>query len=305
MNKTIALLIITSLIIGFSACKTNNERFNNAEYQKSISLWKQKRLENLKSEKGWLNLVGLHWLNEGKNTFGSDTKNNIVFPDNAPKSIGSIFLFKEHISIKINADIDVFINDSLTKQASVYSYANENTTHFKLNSFKWYIIKRGNRYGIRLRDLESPLISKINEIPAFPVDCKWRIKCRFEKFDTPEEIEVPNVLGESDTEKCYGLLKFEINGKEHALRPLGDGINQNFFVIFADATSTIETYGTGRFLSVEKPNKKGITYIDFNKATNPPCAFTQYATCPLPPKGNILTAKITAGEKTGPHIGHH
>ena len=117
--------------------------------------------------------------------------------------------------------------------------------------------------------------------------------------------KIPNVLGDIEFEKCYGLLKFQIDEKEYSLMPLGDGVNSELFLIFADETSAEETYGAGRFLSVEKSDKNGKTYIDFNKATNPPCAFTEFATCPLPPRENILPVKILAGEKINEHFGHH
>ncbi len=304
MNKSIKLVSFL-LLISLFACKPKPATLNEEEYIKSVKEWQSQRLERLKSETGWLNLVGLHWLKEGQNPFGSSDANNIIFPEKAPEFIGSYILFKDNISVVINDDVDVFINDSLLKEHMVYSDADDNTTSFSVGSFRWYIIKRGDRYGIRLRNLESPLIDKISEIPSFPIDPKWRIKAKFEKFDSPKEIAIPNVLGDTEFEKCYGLLKFKIDGKEHSLMPLGDGIKGGFFLIFADETSAEETYGAGRFLSVEKPDEDGYTYIDFNKATNPPCAFTDFATCPLPPKENILKVKVLAGEKINEHFGHH
>ena len=301
-NYRIFLLLI---FLGLFSCKSKTDNFNEKDYIKSVQEWQQERLENLKSESGWLNLVGLHWLKEGENPFGSNDANNIIFPENAPGFIGSIALYKGHVSIIINEDVGVYINDSLLKEYDVITDADANTTVFKMGSFKWHIIKRGERYGIRLRDLESPLINQITELLSFPIDPNWRIKAKFEKFDSPKKIAIPNALGDIEYEQCYGLLKFNIDDEEFSLMPLGNGIDNNFFLIFADETSAEETYGAGRFLSVEKPDENGITYIDFNKATNPPCAFTDFATCPLPPKENILTVEILAGEKTGEHIGHH
>ena len=305
MKRLITLIILFSMLTSFFSCQSKKEKFNEEEYVKSVKDWKAQRLENLKSETGWLNLVGLYWLNEGQNPFGSNEANNIVFPENAPDFIGTIILYKGNLSISIDEGAEVYINDSLLKEHDVYTDADPNTTMFKTGSLRWYIIKRGDRYGIRLRDVESPLIEKITEIPSFPINPKWRLKAKYKKFEKPKEIAIPNVLGDIEFEKCYGLLIFEKNGKEYSLTPLGDGINNDFFVIFADETSAEETYGAGRFLSVKKPNKKGVTYIDFNKATNPPCAFTDFATCPLPPKENILPIEITAGEKINEHFGHH
>lgn len=305
MKKLYSIVVVFTLVLAIFSCKSDKEKMNKEEYVQSHKEWEKSRLERLKSENGWLNLVGLHWLKEGENPFGSNEANNIVFPEKAPEFIGSYMLYKNYISIRIEPDVDVYINDSLLKEHKVYTDADKNSTHFKLDDFRWHIIKRGDRYGIRLRDLKSPLLEEITEIPTFPIDLKWRVKANFEPFDTPKKIAVPNFLGDVDYEKCYGLLKFNIDGQELSLMPLGDGVKENFFVIFADETSAEETYGAGRFLSVEKPDKNGITFIDFNKATNPPCAFTDYATCPLPPKENILPVKVLAGEKTNELIGHH
>ena len=305
MNFKLKFLPLIFIVILLFSCKSENKPLDNESYTKSIKEWQNKRLESLKSENGWLNLVGLYWLDEGENPFGSNIANNIVFPSDAPEFIGSFSLYKDEISVRIENDVEVFINDSLLKEHDVFSDMDENTTVFKCGSFKWYIIKRGDKYGIRLRNLESPLIDQITEIPYFPIDSKWRVKAEFKPFETPKEIAIPNVLGDIEYEKCYGELIFSIDDKEFSLMPLGDGIDNNLFLIFGDETSAEETYGAGRFLSVEKPDKDGITYIDFNKATNPPCAFTDFATCPLPPKENILAVKVLAGEKVNEHIGHH
>ncbi len=305
MNRLISGFIILTIAFSLFSCKSNNKSFNKDEYIDSVKQWQTNRLERLKAENGWLNLVGLYWLQEGQNPFGSNPANNIVFPEKAPEFIGSYITYKGNVSVAIHQDVDVFINDSLLKEHEVLTDTDHNTTHFKHGSLRWHIIRRGDQLGIRLRDLESPLIDKITEIPSFPIDPKWRIKAKFEKYDEPKTIAIPDVLGNTEYEKCYGELKFKVDGKEYALMPLGDGVNGNLFVIFADETSAEETYGAGRFLSVEKPNEKGFTYIDFNKATNPPCAFTDYATCPLPPRENVLAVKIMAGEKINELIGHH
>ncbi|MCD4832350.1 MAG: DUF1684 domain-containing protein [Bacteroidales bacterium] len=301
-NFRIFLLLI---FLGLFSCQSNTEKFNEKDYIKSVQEWQQQRLENLKSETGWLNLVGLYWLKKGQNPFGSNEANNIIFPEKAPDFIGTIILYKGNLSISVNEDVSVYVNDSLTIEHNINTDMEDNTTIFKMGSFSWHIIKRDDRYGIRLRDLESLLIEQFTEIPYFTVDPNWRIETKFERFDSPKEIAVPNVLGDVEFEKCYGLLKFQIEEKEYSLMPLGDGVNSGLFLIFADETSAEETYGAGRFLSVEKPDKNGKTYIDFNKATNPPCAFTDFATCPLPPRENILPVKILAGEKINEHFGHH
>ena len=304
MYKNISKIIVIIFLASVMSCQSEKEPFNEEEYVNSVQAWQTKRLERLKAENGWLNLVGLHWLKDGQNPFGSNEANNIIFPENAPEFIGTIILYKGNLSISIDKDVEVFINDSLLKESDIITDADKGKTQFKMGDFRWHIIKRGDRYGIRLRDINSPLVKQITEVPSFPINSKWRLEAKFEKFDTPKEIAVPNVLGNTEFEQCYGLLKFEIDGVKHSLMPLGNG-SSSFFVIFADESSAEETYGAGRFLSVEKPDEKGNTIIDFNKATNPPCAFTDFATCPLPPKENILSIEILAGEKINEHFGHH
>ena len=305
MHKYNLRIFLLLIILGIFSCQSNTKKINEADYIKSVHEWQEQRLQSLKSENGWLNLVGLHWLKEGQNPFGSNEANNIIFPEKAPGFIGTIILYKGNISISVDKDVSVYVNDSLITERIINTDMEDNTTLFRMGSFRWHIIKRGDKYGIRLRDLESPVIEQFTELPSFPINLKWRVEAKFEKFESPKEIAIPNVIGDIDYEKCYGLLKFQIEEKEYSLMPLGDGINSGLFLIFADETSAEETYGAGRFLSVEKPDKNGRTYIDFNKATNPPCAFTEFATCPLPPRENILSVKILAGEKINEHFGHH
>mgnify|MGYP006283524357 CR=1 FL=1 len=300
MQKT-GLFILCMLI--FASC-SNEKDFDMETYKKEMQDWKTKRLANLKAEDGWLNLAGLLWLKEGKNSFGSHSDNDIIFPEGAPEHIGTIFLKDGQIITVIHEGPEVYHADSLVHRIEMVSDAEGSPTNLTCHPFRWFIIKRGDRYAIRLRNLESSLIDKIDSIPAFPVQEEWRIKGKFDAFASPKKMEIPNVLGETEVAGVHGKLLFEKDGKQFELLPMGTP-ERGFFLVFADQTSAEETYGAGRFLSVGKPNEKDEVIIDFNKAYNPPCAFTAYATCPLPPKENILDLRVTAGEKTGQHIGHH
>jgi uncharacterized protein (DUF1684 family) len=151
-------------------------------------------------------------------------------------------------------------------------------------------------YGIRARDLNSDLVKNFTDIDRFPIDQSWDIKSRYEEYNPPKEIVVPNILGQMNKEKSPGAVVFDRNGKTYKIEAVDEGDN-NLFLIFADETSGEETYGGGRFLYVNKPDSTGIIDLDFNKAYNPPCVFTKYATCPLPPEQNYLKLKIEAGEK--------
>ena len=170
-------------------------------------------------------------------------------------------------------------------------------------SLSWYIIKRGNRLGVRLKDSQHPRLNKLEKIDYFPVDLQWRIEALLVRFKQPRKITIPNVLGTESQQDIQGTLVFKIKGKEYRLLPLGS--KGPLFVIFGDETNGTETYGGGRFLSVAEPDPQGRTIIDFNKAFNPPCVFSDYATCPLPPQENQLELRVTAGEKMVEGLGHH
>ncbi len=146
-----------------------------------------------------------------------------------------------------------------------------------------------------LRDLEAPLVKEFKGIERFPVDTAWRIEAEFKPYESPKKIFVPNILGDVEDEIISGQLVFSIENKKFTLDPINSG--NRFFIIFADETNGESTYGAGRFLYTDKPDSTGTVILDFNKAYNPPCAFTKYATCPLPPEENRLGIKITAGEK--------
>ena len=153
---------------------------------------------------------------------------------------------------------------------------------------------------MRVKDKESPTLRAFHGIENFPADPKWRVEARFEPYDPPRPVRVPNILGTVDTESCPGALVFEIDGKSYRLDPVVERGETDLFVIFGDRTNGHGTYGAGRFLYAAAP-VGGRTVLDFNKAYNPPCVFTPYATCPLPPAENKLPIPIEAGEKAYGH----
>lgn len=288
------ILLFVALIKSFG-CGERLEQNASSEYLNEIEQWHKKRIENLKKENGWLNLIGLYWLKEGENKFGSDKANDIVFPESAPHFIGSFILKDSIIKTNILPNISVMLNDSIISEVIMKDDLTGDPTVLKLGSLRWFIIKRGERYGVRLRDLQAKLVSEFQGIERFPVNEDWRIEALFKPYEKPQKIMVPNVLGTEDEEIAPGKLFFNINSEEYSLEPLDSG--EKLFIIFADETNGETTYGAGRFLYTDKPDSSGKVILDFNKAYNPPCAFTKYATCPLPPEQNRLPLKITAGEK--------
>jgi uncharacterized protein (DUF1684 family) len=274
-------------------------------YITEIQRWHQKRLENLKSPTGWLNLAGLFWLKEGENSFGADSSNDIVFPqDKAPDFIGSLTLQGGTVSFRAKPGIEVRHNDSVVTSITMRNDLEGNPTVLELGTLSWTIIKRGEKFGVRLRDHEHPLLQEFNGIETFPIDSTWRVEAGFEPHDPPKMISIPTVLNTINEEPSPGAFVFKVDGKTYKLDATGEMSDKELFVIFADLTNGKETYGAGRFLYVSTPGESGKATIDFNKAYNPPCAFTDFATCPLPPEQNKLPIRITAGEKIHTHAGH-
>jgi len=166
----------------------------------------------------------------------------------------------------------------------------------------WFIINRGKEFGIRLKDYHHPLLTTFNHIDNYPIDKSWKVKATWEPYDTPKVVTVHNQVGMDLEEPVPGALHFELQGEPYTLEPIGSAEGESLFVMIYDKTSGHETYGSGRYIDVPMPDESGITWIDFNKAYNPPCAFTEFATCLFPHKANRLPFKITAGEKySGSH----
>jgi len=297
-KEFLMIAIISVLLFG---CSNKVPDKGSPEYISGIKEWHNKRVENLKKENGWLNLAGLYWLKPGENTFGTSPGNDIIFPKgSAPGKIGSLFLQDSIVTVKINDGIEVTSNSNPVKKMRLMEDVSGNPTVLNLGFLRWFVIKRGDKYGVRLRDLDAELVKEFPGIETYPIDQDWQISATFVKYDPPKSITIPTIIGTVDEEKSPGTLLFSKDGQSFMLDAVEEG--DEFFIIFADETSGEETYGAGRFLYTAKPDSSGQVILDFNKVYNPPCAFTKYATCPLPPKQNYLKLKVTAGEK---NFGHH
>lgn len=269
-------------------------------YEKEILLWHQERAAALQQPDGWLNLEGLFWFSKGVNTFGSGLENTLVYENpNFPKHVGS-FVFDGEQVTWTKATENVVLTNHTGKSIEdidplVLTTANFSTVQFTWGNFTWVIIKRLDKVGIRFRNLNALTLQNFKGIPHFPINKKWALKARLE---APEknQLMIMNILGQETIQKNAGRLKFEIDNKEYSLDVIDEG-GPGYFITFSDATSGNSTYGSGRFIDIPKPDAEGNTIIDFNKSYNPPCAFTPFATCPLPPPQNRLRVAIDAGEK--------
>lgn len=294
MKKQLCIFLATVLATLVSARA-------QTDYAKEIEKWRSERETNLKKETGWLTVAGLFWLKEGTNTVGAGEKFDVRLTDNFKQGkFGEIEFKNGAATLKVEKGVEAQ-NDGKSISAPVDLVSDEKgkPTEIRTGTQTFFLIKREERSGIRLKDSNSEARRNFKGLHWFPVDAGYKVAARLEPWPEPKEIKVPNVLGGNFNMKSPGLLKFTVKGKECALQPVleDDG---TLFIIFGDGSNKNETYKSGRFLYAEKP-ANGEVILDFNKAENPPCAFTPYATCPLPPPGNKLEAEITAGEKRYDH----
>jgi uncharacterized protein (DUF1684 family) len=192
---------------------------NDENYRKEIDHWHQNRENNLKKETGWLTVSGLFWLDEGENTFGSSKENKIIFPaGKAAEHMGSFTLLNDEVRLTILPNIAVKRNDTLFSTGIIFNKdIEEQSIILSHRNLRWFIIKRGNRYGVRLRDLESDARKNFTQIERFPVDEKWKINAIYEAPSTKKTIPIHDVIGNTTETEFGGTLKFEIDGKTFSL----------------------------------------------------------------------------------------
>jgi uncharacterized protein (DUF1684 family) len=265
-------------------------------HRKEIETWRQQRVERLRGPTGWLTLVALDWLKEGRNTLGSAPDNSIVLAS-WPAHLGTVVLDKGKATITIDKLADATIDGEKKTDAVLIDDSKENKTVVATGNVSFYLVERGARFGLRVKDSEAPTRLNFVGLDYFDIDPGWRIEAKWEAYDPPRIVEEPNVLGEFEKVVVPGAAVFERDGKTIRVEPVIETPGDvNLYLVFADRTSGKETYGAARFVYTEPP-KDGKVIIDFNKAYNPPCVFTPYATCTLPTQQNRLDVRVTAGEK--------
>ena len=263
-------------------------------WQEDVEAWRSARVASLTKPHGWLSLIGMEWLKNGENTIGSAEDNSIVLP-HGPKYIGSFKLSDEKIEFTPVKGVQINVDDkAIESTIPVYMDSSDDTTVFTIDSFLFYVIERG-KPALRIKDSASQDIKNFKGIEYFPLDENFLVEAEFIPYEPVKEIEIINVLGLLSKETALGKLSFDIKGQNYKLDVMD--ADDEFYIIFADKTSGRTTYGPGRFLYVNKPTANNMTTINFHKAYNPPCAFSDYSTCPLPPPQNRIPVFIEAGEK--------
>jgi uncharacterized protein (DUF1684 family) len=277
---------------------------DDGEYRQEIEAWRAERVEGLKAAGGWLSLAGLHWLPEGESSIGSQPMGDVVLPASAPARVGTVSRDGDRVAIELAPGVDATHDGEPFRRLELTTDDGEGEpTVVELGTLSFHVIRRGERIGLRVKDSEAPSRTAFTGIEGFRVDPRWRLDARFEPYDPPRQIEVEDYSGGTQESTVPGAVVFEVDGRSHRLDAIDAG--DQLFLIFADRTSGETTYGGGRYLYADKPGADGRVVVDFNKAYNPPCVFTPYATCPLPPRQNRLDLAVEAGEKKYEAPGEH
>src|SRR6266404_9390413 len=296
-SKMTRLRKIFVLAIALIATLSAAEQVPDAAYLQSFEKWKAELIDDLKQN--WLVLAGLFWLKPGANTFGSASDNAIILPS-GPAHAGDFNRQGDEVTVELEKGVDAKIGGQQQTTAKLYPDADspesKGPTVIELGSLRMHVIKRGERLGIRLKDLNSEAVRKYAGPIFFPLDMNYRVTGTFSPSDGKRTVDIPNVLGDVTPTPIVGEVYFKLNGQDLTLTALGGDQAKGLTFVISDLTSKTDTYPGGRFLDSD-PVVDGKVVIDFNRAYNPPCAVTPYATCPLAPKENRLAVAVPAGER--------
>ncbi len=294
--KRAALCILAAFLFTCGALAETDD-----DYAGAMAQFRAEREERLRSPDGWLTLAGLFWLSDGENRFGSDPENSIVLTaEGVPPWAGTFVYDGESATLKTAPGVEIRLNDKPVKRLKLRDDGDEEADVLTLGRLRLYVIERGDRHGVRVKDPESIRLEEFGGLNYYPLDPAYRPDTVFKPYDAPREVSISTVIGTTVTMLAPGSVEFTIDGETYSLQPLiEDPDDTSLWFIFRDQTSGKETYGF-RYLYADLED--GRVDLDFNKAYNPPCAFTPFATCPLPRRENRLDVRIEAGERI--YVGH-
>lgn len=295
MKTTVVKWALLSVVLLSSARSPGETQVESDAYKQEILQWRIDRLANLKAPSGYLNLVGLYWLENGTTLIGAATDNDIVFPDNAAPYVGKLQVNTDGVVLAAHPDADVRYEGIPADSIFISDDTSMNPVALTHGSLGWTIIKRDGRFALRLRDFAHPALDNFAPLTYYPIDPALRVAATLQPFEEPKILNVKTTIeGLGYRPESPGTVTFEIDGVTHELEAYSSG--DRLFFVFGDQTSGRETYPAGRFVYASWPDEEGETFLDFNKSYNPPCAFNAFATCPVASPGNRLKTRIEAGE---------
>jgi hypothetical protein len=301
MRPFFPTLTILIMLVVAASCG-GDEPVDVVDHATQVQAWQADRLAGLTAERGWLTLIGLYWLEPGENRIGTAENDHVRFgTEFAPGELGSLFLEKKEDSWRVRLvpapGSGLQLNGEPAAEIELATDIDPEPDILSAGELEFFIIRREDRFAVRAKHPQAETAVGFTGLDYYPIDPDWRIEARFVPYDEPKPILIPSVIGTTSESLVPGEVRFEIEGEDHVLLPLSGGVDDpEWFYVFRDGTSGHGTYPPGRFL-VSGAAVDGSVILDFNRAYNPPCAFTPYATCPLPPKENWLSVAIEAGEK--------
>ena len=269
---------------------------NVSAHEEDVLKWRANRLARLTGADGWLTVVGLAWLEEGDNWVGSGPENRVQLP-RGPSRVGKITLSAGQVLAAIETDSGVTHHAAPVTTLNLQDDSHGDPTVLRLGSLAFYVIRRGDHVAVRIKDVESPTRKSFTAIDSYPIDPRWRFEAHFETYDPSRTARVPTVTKVEETYQVPGALVFDHDGETYRIDAFLEKGETDLFLVFGDLTNRSETYGGGRYLYTRPADDRGIVVVDFNKAYNPPCVFTPFATCALPLPQNKLPIRVEAGEK--------
>lgn len=265
-------------------------------YEDELNSERAARVQRLTAPDGWLSLIGLHFLAAGDNTVGSAADNQVVLAA-GPARLGNVAVDASgRALLQVTPGVEVRINGAPVLSAELGDGRTGRPVTVTCGTVSFFVIERGGRLALRVRDSESKRRQQFVGIEYFPTDPAWRIEAVWEPYERPREVPIKNILGQESKALVLGRAVFTRDGHTIGLLPLQESPDDPLFFVISDLTSGEETYAAARFVSADPP-RDGRVVLDFNRAINPPCAFTPFATCPLPPKDNVMPIAVRAGEK--------
>lgn len=294
----IRILLVMSLVFcGTSAVAVTDVK--STSYKADYDKWKTELADDLK--RNWLTLVGLFWLKEGTNRVGGDHHDEVPLPEGkVPAQVGTIEFHSGRAKFTSLNTANITSDGKPVTSIELNPDTTGKPTVLQVGDIRMYMIQRKERYGMRVKDPHSAQLAEFKGSQYFPLKQSYVVEAHYIPYDKPKKVEIPTQIGQTAEMDSPGYVEFMLNGQKQHLQALDEGTKELFFVI-KDQTSGKGTYPAGRFLYSPLP-ENGKVEIDFNRAYNPPCAWTPYATCPLPPKENYMNTKVEAGEK---FLGHH
>jgi hypothetical protein len=278
---------------------------DSATYAADTKAWRVKRLDAIAGPDGWSTLAGLFWLDSAAYTIGSGPNSTIALPaDHTPATFGTLRIAGEVGHFAAAKGVTVTSDSARVDTLTLVNDKGAKPTVLRSGSVTYRVIERGGRQAIRVKDSAYVLRTDFKGLEYFPLDTALRVLAHLVPHPTPRTLRILNVIGQTEEYTSPGVLEFTVAGKPYRITASFEGKDTTqYFLIFRDATSRDSTYPAGRFMYATPVDSAGYTILDFNRSYNPPCAFTAFATCPLPPKENVLDVAIKAGELRykGPH----